>query len=45
MSHQLYASWIHSQESTVDLSSYPAGIYLLVATIDGVSQSVRVIKE
>lgn len=42
---QLYSSNINSSESKIDLINYPPGVYILVATINGISNSFKIIKE
>ncbi|MFK7924975.1 MAG: FG-GAP-like repeat-containing protein [Bacteroidia bacterium] len=41
----VYATNINKQQTTLDLSSYPLGLYLLRANIDGVSQTFKILKE
>ncbi|MDA8692516.1 FG-GAP-like repeat-containing protein [Saprospiraceae bacterium] len=43
--HQLYSSIIDSTESKIDLSQYPEGLYILVLTINGFSESYKILKE
>lgn len=42
---QLYDSKIQSQETSIDLSAFPPGTYLLTATIDGIHESFTIVKE
>lgn len=42
---QLYSTRIISAETKISLSSYPTGIYMLVATIDGASKTFKIVKE
>ncbi|MDP5081481.1 MAG: FG-GAP-like repeat-containing protein, partial [Winogradskyella sp.] len=37
MGNQLYTSKIHSPDTEIDLSQYPKGVYILVATLNGIS--------
>lgn len=41
----IYTVSINSQQTTIDLSSVPGGVYLLRATIKGASKTFKVIKE
>ena len=43
--NQLYLSKIYSQETKIDLSNYPAGIYFIAVTINGSSEILKVLKE
>ncbi|MEL7530319.1 MAG: T9SS type A sorting domain-containing protein [Bacteroidota bacterium] len=45
LGQQLYATHLRSQQTIIDLSSYPNGTYLLVASINGQSQSFKILKE
>lgn len=42
---ELYASPLQSQETTVDVSAFPSGIYLLTMRINGVQRSFTIQKE
>ena len=42
---QLYSSKINSTETQITLASYPKGIYILIATINGVSETFKILKE
>lgn len=42
---RLYSSSITSQETTVDLSLFPQGTYLLTTSINGVQQSFKILKQ
>ena len=43
--HQIYSSSIHSQQTKINLSNYPSGIYFLVATINGVPKTFKILKK
>jgi hypothetical protein len=43
--HQLYSSEINSPQTKINLSSYPKGIYILVATVNGASKTFKILKE
>lgn len=43
--HQLYSAEINSLQTAINLSNYPKGIYILVATINGTSKTFKVLKE
>lgn len=43
--HQLYSAEINSLQTKINLSNYPKGIYILVATINGTSKTFKVLKE
>lgn len=45
LGEQLYSSRIYSQQSQINLSDYPKGVYILVATVNGISKTVKVLKE
>ena len=42
---QLYSSNINSQQTTVDLSKFPEGTYILMTSIDGIQKSFKILKE
>lgn len=42
---QLYSSRIYSQQTQLNLSDYPNGVYMLVATVNGTSKTVKILKE
>ncbi|MDA9774281.1 FG-GAP-like repeat-containing protein [Saprospiraceae bacterium] len=42
---KLYSSKIDSQQTEINLSSYPKGIYLLVTTLNGVPETFKILKE
>ena len=42
---QMYSSKIFSQQTKINLSNYPKGIYILVATINGESKTFKILKE
>ncbi|MFK7970376.1 MAG: FG-GAP-like repeat-containing protein [Bacteroidia bacterium] len=42
---ELYSSRLNSQLTTIDLSMYPQGSYMLVANINGVTQTFKVLKK
>jgi len=42
---QLYSSNINSQQTTVDLSKFPEGTYILITSIDGIQKSFKILKE
>lgn len=44
LGNQLYSSIINSQETKVDLSQFPNGIYLLTTSIAGAQKSFRIVK-
>ena len=43
--NQIYSSSIHSQQTKINLSNYPSGIYFLVATINGVPKTFKILKK
>ena len=43
--HQLYTSKINSLQTKINLSNYPKGIYILVATVNGASKTFKILKE
>ncbi len=43
--NQLHSSNINSNQTKIDLSNYPTGIYILVATVNGISETFKVFKE
>ena len=43
--NQIYTSRIYSQQSKINLSNHPAGIYFLDATINGVLRTHKILKE
>ena len=45
LGNQLQFSIINSQETKIDLSKYPTGIYFLIATINGTSKAFKILKE
>ncbi|MCZ4410657.1 FG-GAP-like repeat-containing protein [Cryomorphaceae bacterium 1068] len=42
---QLYSSSINSQQTTVDLSKFPQGTYILMTSIDGIQKTFKILKE
>ncbi|MDB4768866.1 FG-GAP-like repeat-containing protein [Saprospiraceae bacterium] len=42
---QMYSSNINSQQTTVDLSKFPKGTYILMTSIDGIQKSFKILKE
>jgi hypothetical protein len=42
---QMYSSTINSQQTTVDLSKFPKGTYILMTSIDGIQKSFKILKE
>ncbi len=42
---QIYLSKINSSEAKIDLSNYPRGIYFVVFTVNGKSETFKVLKE
>lgn len=42
---QLYSSCINSQQTTVDLSKFPHGIYILATSINGIQKTFKILKE
>lgn len=42
---QLYKSSINSNQSTIDVSSYPKGFYILKSSINGQEKSFKIVKE
>jgi len=42
---QLYSSNINFQQTTVDLSKFPEGTYILITSIDGIQKSFKILKE
>lgn len=42
---QLYKSSINSNQSTIDVSSYPKGFYILKTSINGQEKSFKIVKE
>ncbi|MFK7926468.1 MAG: FG-GAP-like repeat-containing protein [Bacteroidia bacterium] len=42
---QFYASGINSQKTTIDLSAFPQGIYIVTTSINGVQKSFKILKE
>lgn len=45
LGRQLFSAGLTSQRTVIDLSSYPPGAYVLVASISGVSKAFKVLKE
>lgn len=45
LGEQVYTSSIDSQESVIDLSAYPNGAYILIANIQGVTSTFKILKE
>lgn len=45
MGNQLYASKINSPDTEINLSQYPKGVYILVATVNGISKTFKIVKE
>lgn len=45
MGQQLLSSKINALQTQINLSSYPKGIYILVATVNGVPNTFRILKE
>jgi len=42
---QLYSSSINSQKTSINLSSYPKGPYILVTNINGITKSFKILKD
>lgn len=42
---QLYSSSINSQQTSVDLSKFPEGTYILMTSIDGIQKIFKILKE
>lgn len=42
---QLYSSSINSQQTTVDLSKFPQGSYILTTSINGIQKMFKILKE
>lgn len=42
---ELYASPLRSQETTVDVSAFPSGIYFLTMSINGIRKSFTIQKK
>lgn len=42
---QLYSSSINSQDTTVDLSKYPQGTYIVTTSINGIQKTFKILKE
>ncbi len=42
---KLFSSKLSTQESQVDLSDFPNGLYILVASVNGKTQSYKILKE
>lgn len=42
---QLYASPINSQRTTIDLTTYPSGTYILITSVSGKSSATRIVRE
>jgi len=42
---QIYSSSINSQQTTVDLSKYPQGSYILTTSINGIQKTFKILKE
>ncbi|MDW5290205.1 FG-GAP-like repeat-containing protein [Formosa sp. PL04] len=42
---QLFSSSINSQETTVDLSKYPQGTYIVTTSINGIQKTFKILKE
>ncbi|MEZ4776903.1 MAG: FG-GAP-like repeat-containing protein [Bacteroidia bacterium] len=42
---QIYSSRIYSQQTQLNLSDYPKGVYILVATVNGTSKTVKILKD
>lgn len=45
LGEQLYSARIYSQRTQLNLSDYPKGVYILVATVHGASKTVKILKE
>jgi hypothetical protein len=41
----LYAATIYSQQTTIDISKFPQGTYILTTTINGAQNTVKILKE
>jgi hypothetical protein len=41
----LYVGSVNRQQTSIDLSAYPSGVYFLRADIGGVGETFRVVKE
>lgn len=41
----LYASSIKAQQTSIDLSLYPSGIYLIRANIEGIAKTLKIVKQ
>lgn len=44
MGEKIFSSKIHSQETNIDLSNYAKGTYILVSTINGISNTTKLLK-
>ncbi|GJM33645.1 MAG: hypothetical protein DHS20C18_26460 [Saprospiraceae bacterium] len=42
---QIYSSRLYSPQTTIDLSSFPQGTYILTTSINGVQKSYKILKE
>lgn len=42
---RMYTTNIRSLQTKIDLSGYPKGVYVLIATVNGTSKTVKVVKE
>jgi hypothetical protein len=42
---QVYSSSINSQQTTVDLSKFPQGTYILTTSINGIQKTFKILKE
>ena len=45
LGEQLYTKNIENQNTHIELSTYPTGIYLLQTNIDGISKTFKIVKE
>lgn len=45
LGEQLYSSPINSKTTTIDLSNYATGTYILVTRIDGIEKTFKILKE
>lgn len=45
LGQKVYTTSIRSQQTKIDISPFPNGVYFLVSTIDGVSKRFKIIKE
>lgn len=45
LGNQMYSSKIFSQQTRINISNYPKGIYILVVSIDGKSETYKILKE